>query len=59
MWYSLIIPRLKCLFRKKEHAKLLRWHNEERKKDAMLIHLADESQRRNIKREFPNIADDA
>jgi hypothetical protein len=26
MWYAPIIPRLKCLFRCKEHAKLLRWH---------------------------------
>jgi hypothetical protein len=38
MWYAFIVPRLKCLFRNKEHAKLLRWHVEERKKDAMLRH---------------------
>jgi hypothetical protein len=33
MWYAPIIPRLKCLFRNKEHAKLLRWHKEDRKSD--------------------------
>ena len=32
MWYSPIIPRLKCLFRNKDNAKLMRWHKEERKK---------------------------
>ena len=36
MWYAPIILRLKRLFRKKEHAKLLRWHNEDRKKDGDL-----------------------
>ncbi|KAK1680535.1 hypothetical protein QYE76_041383 [Lolium multiflorum] len=29
MWYAPIIPRLKRLFRNKEHAKLLRWHKED------------------------------
>ena len=38
MWYAPIIPQLKRLFRNKEHAKLLRWHMEDRKKDAMLRH---------------------
>jgi hypothetical protein len=33
MWYAPIIPRLKRLFRNKEHAKLLRWHKEDRKVD--------------------------
>ena len=33
MWYAPVIPRLKRLFRNKEHAKLMRWHNEDRKKD--------------------------
>jgi hypothetical protein len=28
MWYAPIIPRLKCLFRNKEHARLLQWHKE-------------------------------
>ena len=32
MWYAPIIPRLKRLFANKEHAKLLRWHKEDRKK---------------------------
>ena len=41
MWYAPIIPRLKRLFKNKEHAKLLRWHMEERKKDAMLRHPAE------------------
>ncbi|KAK1609987.1 hypothetical protein QYE76_033660 [Lolium multiflorum] len=55
MWYAPIIPRLKRLFRNKEHA-LLRWHMEERKKDAMLRHPADGRQWRNIGREFPDFA---
>nr|XP_051206475.1 uncharacterized protein LOC127321483 [Lolium perenne] len=38
MWYAPIIPRLKRLFRNKEHARLLRWHKEDRKKDEMLRH---------------------
>ena len=59
MWYAPIIPRLKRLFRNKEHAKLLRWHKEDRKKDAMLRHPADGSQWRKIEREFPDFADDA
>jgi hypothetical protein len=33
MWYAPIIPWLKCLFINKEHAKLLRWHKEDRKSD--------------------------
>ncbi|KAM0846372.1 hypothetical protein ACQ4PT_055707 [Festuca glaucescens] len=59
MWYAPIIPRLKCLFRNKEHAKLLRWHKEDRKKDEMLRHPADGSQWRKIDREFPYFAEDA
>ncbi|KAK1609922.1 hypothetical protein QYE76_033595 [Lolium multiflorum] len=58
MWYAPIIPRLKRLFRNKEHAQLLRWHMEERKKDAMLRHPADGRQWRNIGREFPDFAGD-
>ncbi|KAK1696106.1 hypothetical protein QYE76_012803 [Lolium multiflorum] len=57
MWYAPIIPRLKRLFRNKEHAQLLRWHMEERKKDAMLRHPADGRQWRNIGREFPDFAE--
>ena len=59
MWYAPIIPRLKRLFRNKEHAKLLRWHMEDRKKDEMLRHPADGSQWRKIEREYPDFADDA
>ena len=43
MWYAPIIPRLKCLFQNKEHAKLLRWHKEDRKKDGKLRVPADGS----------------
>jgi len=35
MWYAPIIPRLKRLFRNRDHAKL-RWHKEDRKVDNML-----------------------
>ncbi|KAK1643989.1 hypothetical protein QYE76_061794 [Lolium multiflorum] len=59
MWYAPIIPRLKRLFRNKEHARLLRWHKEDRKKDEMPRHPADGSQWRKIDREFPDFADDA
>jgi hypothetical protein len=59
MWYAPIIPHLKRLFRNKEHAKLLRWHKEDRKVDNMLRHPADGSQWRAINREFPKFADDA
>ena len=44
MWYAPIIPRLKRLFRNKEHAKLMRWHSEDRKKDGKLRPPADGSQ---------------
>ena len=43
MWYAPIIPRLKRLFRNKDHAKLLRWHKEDRNVDNMLRHPADGS----------------
>jgi hypothetical protein len=43
MWYAPIIPCLKCLFRNRDHAKLLRWHKEGRKVDNMLRHPADGS----------------
>ena len=59
MWYAPIIPRLKRLFRNKEHAKLLRWHKEDRKEDEMLRHPADGSQWRNIDSEFKDFAADA
>ena len=53
MWYFPLIPRLKRLFRNKEHSKMMRWHKEERKRDGMLRHPADGSQWRNIDRAFP------
>ncbi|XP_071676775.1 uncharacterized protein [Lolium perenne] len=59
MWYAPIIPRLKRLFQNKEHAKLLRWHKEDRKNDVMLRHPADGSQWRKIDREFKSFSDDA
>ena len=59
MWYAPIIPRLKRLFRNKEHARLLRWHKEERKKDGKLRHPADGSQWRKIDREFEEFVGDA
>jgi hypothetical protein len=33
MWYAPITPRLKHLFRNKEHEKLIQWHMEDHKKD--------------------------
>ena len=44
MWYATIIPRLKRLFANKEHAKLLRCHKENRKRDAMCRHSTDGAQ---------------
>jgi hypothetical protein len=43
MWYAPILSRLKRLFRNKKHAKLLRWHKEDRKVDNMLRHPTDGS----------------
>src|SRR3954471_7717360 len=59
MWYAPIIPRLKCLFKNKEHARLLRWHKEERQKDGKLRHLADGSQWRKIERDHSDFTDEA
>ena len=59
MWYAPIIPCLKRLFRNKDHAKLLRWHKEDRKVDKRLRHPADGSQWRAIDREFLEFANDA
>ena len=59
MWYAPIIPRLKRLFRNKEHAKLLRWHKEDRKIDEMVRHPADGSQWRKIDRVYDDFAADA
>ena len=43
MWYFSIIPRLKRLFRNRDHAKLSRWHKEDCKVDNMLRHPVDGS----------------
>ncbi|XP_073359815.1 uncharacterized protein [Aegilops tauschii subsp. strangulata] len=43
---------LKRLFRNKEHAKLMRWHSEDRKKDGKLRAPADGSQWRKIERKY-------
>jgi hypothetical protein len=59
MWYAPIIPCLKCLFRNKDHAKLLWWHKEDRKVDNMLRHPADGSEWRAIDREFLEFANKA
>ena len=59
MWCAPIIPRLQCLFRNKDHAKLLRWHKEDGKVNNMLRHPADGSQWRAIDREFLEFANDA
>ena len=52
MWYAPIIPRLKCLLQNKEHAKAMRWHREDRKKDGKLRLPADGSQWRKIERKY-------
>ena len=52
MWYAPIIPRLKRLFQNKEHAKAMRWHAEDRKKDGKLRVPADGSQWRKIERKY-------
>jgi hypothetical protein len=59
MWYAPIIPPLKCLFRNKECAKLMRCHMEDHKKDEILRHPADGSQWRKIEREFQDFVGDA
>jgi len=30
LWYFLVMPRFKCMFRNSEHAKSLMWHSDER-----------------------------
>jgi hypothetical protein len=52
VWYFPIIPRFKRLFANPKDAKLLRWHEEERKRDGKLRHPADSPQWRNIDRHF-------
>ena len=52
MWYAPIIPWLKRMFRNKHHAKLMRWHREDRKKDGKLRAPSDMSQWRKIERKY-------
>src|SRR4051812_8110541 len=52
MWYAPLISRLKRLFRNEDHAKLMQWHREDRKKDRNLRHPADGSQWRKIERKY-------
>ena len=58
MWYAPIIPWLKCPFRNEEHAKLMRWHSEDHKKDEKLGAPADGSQWRKIERKWWDFASD-
>jgi hypothetical protein len=60
MWNAPILPQLKHLFRNKGHAKLMRWHREDHKKDETLRVPADGSQWRKIERKWwPDFACDA
>ena len=52
MLYAPIIPRLKRLFRNEVHAKWMRWHNEDRKKDGKLRAPADGSRWRKIETKY-------
>ena len=52
VWYFPIIPRLKCFFKNKDNAKLMRWHKEDLKEDHMIKHPADGSQWRNLNRQY-------
>ena len=58
LWYLPIIPRFKRLFANTKDAKLLRWHEKERKKDGKLRHPADSPQWRNIDRQFKEFGSD-
>lgn len=58
LWYLPIILRFKRLFANTKDAKLLRWHEEERKKDGKLRHPAHSPQWRNIDRHFKKFGSD-
>ena len=58
VWYLPIIPRLKRLFTNKNEAKLLRWHEEERKDDGVMRHPADACQWQAIDNAFPLFGED-
>ncbi|WVZ83355.1 hypothetical protein U9M48_030513 [Paspalum notatum var. saurae] len=47
------------LLRNKKHAKIIRWHKEERKQDDTLRHPIDGSQWRKIDRTYPDFTEDA
>src|SRR3954465_1818973 len=55
MWYAPIIPRLKRLFRNEEHAKLMRWHKEDRKKGGKLRAPANGAQWRKLGRKYRGV----
>nr|KYP76305.1 hypothetical protein KK1_020539 [Cajanus cajan] len=54
LWYLSIVPRLKRLFANADEAKLMRWHEDERKRDGSLRHPADCLQWKKIDSMFPN-----
>ena len=58
VWYLPIIDRVKRVFANRKEAQLVRWHDNERKKDGMLRHLADSMQWRNIDRIYPECMED-
>ncbi len=58
MWYFPIIPQLRCLFRNKGNARMMRWHAEKYQQDGMLRHPADGSKWRNIDRKFKDFGKD-
>ena len=59
MWYAPIISRLKRFFQNNEHAKLMRWHREDRKKERNLRVPADGLHWRKTERKWRDFADDA
>jgi len=59
LWYFLIIPKFKCMFKNAEHAKSLTWHSDGRINDSMLRHPADSPQWNMINGKFSEIESDA
>ncbi|WVZ83287.1 LOW QUALITY PROTEIN: hypothetical protein U9M48_030453 [Paspalum notatum var. saurae] len=57
MWYFPIIPRLRLLFRNKEHSKI--FGGTKKNQDDMLSHPVDGSQWRKIDRTYPEFIEDA
>ncbi|XP_074323908.1 uncharacterized protein LOC141660821 [Apium graveolens] len=53
MWYFLIIPRFKRMFKSPSTAKLLTWHAEQRVEDGMMRHPSDSPSWRNIDYKWP------